>query len=389
MGKLSPFEVQNAGTGRHPDGDGLYLLVSPNGTKSWVLRVQVNGKRRDFGLGAYGKKGKGVTLSEAREESARWRKVAKAGGNPSLQRKQERAQGKTFKEAALDFHTSTKGSWKNPKHADQWINTLTTYAFPKIGNMAADKIEAADIQSVLLPIWQSKAETARRVRQRIGTVLDYCQAKGWRRNDAPMRAVHTLMKAHKQPRKGNFPAMPYRDLPAFLAKLIAGKQTAGRLALQFAVHTAARSGEVRGATWAEIDLGSALWTIPGERMKMGVEHVVPLSASATALLKQAAALFPAHANSLVFPGLRRKPLSDMTLSKVLSVNGGAAYTVHGFRSSFRDFCAERGYSNDWAEAALAHAVPNRVEAAYRRTKYLEQRRGLMEIWSDFCASQRD
>lgn len=384
MGKLAPFQVMNAKPGRHPDGDGLYLLVSPTGTKSWVLRVQVDGKRRDFGLGAFGLKGKGITLSEAREEAAKWRKVAKAGGNPSVDRKRERAQGKTFKEAALDFHASTKRSWKNAKHADQWINTLKTYVFPKIGNIAADKIEAADIQNVLLPIWQSKAETARRVRQRIGTVLDYCQAKGWRQNDAPMRAVNTLMKAHKQPRKGNFPAMPYRDVPAFIGKLAAGNQTAGRMALQFAILTASRSGEVRGATWGEVDLDNALWTIPGDRMKMGEEHVVPLSSAAKAILTQAAAFFPTRADSLIFPGLKRNALSDMTLSKALRANGGADYTVHGFRSSFRDWCAECGFSNDWAEAALAHSVPNRVEAAYRRTKFLEQRVSLMAEWADYC-----
>jgi integrase len=290
----------------------------------------------------------------------------------------------TFEEAARHYHEETKGSWKNPKHADQWINTLTSYAFPLIGKLPVDAVDAREIEAVLVPIWLSKAETARRVRQRIGTVLDYSKAKGWRPTDAPMRNVNTLLKALKQPRKGSFAAMPYKDVPAFMAKLAGGDQSMGRLALRFLVLTAARSGEVRGATWSEVDFENALWTVPAERMKMGEEHQVPLCSRALAILEEVKRQSTGKPDAVIFPGLKRQPLSDMTLSKVLKSNGGGAYTVHGFRSAFRDWCAETGINNDWAESALAHTVPNRVEAAYRRTKFLDQRRDLMNWWGTFC-----
>jgi integrase len=290
----------------------------------------------------------------------------------------------TFKEAAEAYHESRKGSWKNRKHADQWINTLRTYAYPVIGMLTVDRIGAPEIQTVLIPIWQTKAETAVRVRQRIATVLDHCKAMGWRDTEAPMRAVNTLLRGLKQPKKRNFAAMPYRAVPAFMAKLTGKQPTAGSLALQFLILTAARSGEVRGATWGEIDFEQALWTIPAERMKMGQEHQVPLPPAAIAVLKAAKGELLIQPDGIIFPGLKRQALSDMTLSKVLKSNGGDGYTVHGFRSSFRDWCAESGYNNDWAEAALAHSVPNRVEAAYRRTKFLEQRIGLMADWARFC-----
>jgi integrase len=181
--------------------------------------------------------------------------------------------------------------------------------------------------------------------------------------------------------------MPYRNVPAFMATLAAQDQTSGRLALRFLILTAARSGEVRGATWAEIDFDNEVWTVPAERMKMGREHKVPLSPAAIAILRQANPLSTGKPDALIFPGLKRKPLSDMTLSKALKANGGADFTVHGFRSAFRDWAAETGFNNDWAESALAHSVPNRVEAAYRRTNFLEQRRGLMAAWSSFCAGE--
>lgn len=290
----------------------------------------------------------------------------------------------TFKEAAEAYHESRKASWKSGKHADQWINTLRTYAYPVLGKLTVDRIDAPEIQSVLIPIWQSKAETAVRVRQRIATVLDHCKAMGWRDIEAPMRAVNTLLKGLKQPKKGNFAAMPYKEVPAFMAKLEAKQPTAGGLALQFLILTAARSGEVRGATWSEIDFERALWTIPAERMKMGRAHQVPLPPGAMAVLKAAKGELLIQPDRIIFAGLKRQPLSDMTLSKALKSNGGDGYTVHGFRSSFRDWCAESGFNNDWAESALAHSVPNRVEAAYRRTKFLDQRRGLMTEWSEFC-----
>lgn len=381
MAGLTNLQIRHAKPGRHADGNGLYLLVSPTGSKSWVLRIQVDGKRHDYGLGSI----RDVkTLSEAREEAQRARRLAKQGFHPSAEAKRQRACKTTFEEAARAFYEERKGSWKNAKHGDQWINTLKAYAFPAIGKLSVDRIDADDIAQVLLPIWQTKAETARRVRQRIGSVLDYSKAKGWRQVEAPMRAVNTLLKGIKQPKAKSFAAMPYSEVPAFMAKLDAASATVGRLALQFLILTAARSGEVRGAVWGEIDEEQRLWSIPAERMKMDQEHQVPLSDAALSILRQVKDQLIVKADRLVFPGLQRKPLSDMTLSKVLKANGGEGYTVHGFRSSFRDWAAEQGYSNDWAEAALAHTVANRVEAAYRRTKFLEQRIKLMKAWSDFC-----
>lgn len=378
--KLTALQTKNAKPGRHSDGNGLYLLVSPAGSKSWVLRIQVDGRRRDFGLGAL----KEVSIAEAREKAQEWRKLAKEGHNPSAEAKRQKASQTTFGDAAHTFYEERKGSWKNTKHRQQWINTLEAYAFPTLGKLSVDRIDADDIAQVLLPIWQSKAETARRVRQRIGSVLDYSKAKGWRQTEAPMRAVNTLLRGIKQPKVKSFAAMPYRDVPAFMARLNQGSVTSGRLALQFLILTAARSGEVRGAVWGEIDEGQKLWSIPATRMKMDQEHQVPLSEAAFLILRQAKEHSVVKPASLIFPGLRQKPLSDMTLSKVLKANGGHGFTVHGFRSSFRDWAAEQGYSNDWAEAALAHTVANRVEAAYRRTKFIEQRIGMMKAWSELC-----
>lgn len=382
MGKLTPFHIKNAKAGRHGDGKGLYLLVSPSGSKSWVLRVQVDGRRRDLGLGSLDL----VSLSEAREKALEGRKMAKAGLNPSLEWKKARTSLPTFEEASCRYHELHKGSWRNPKHADQWINTLRTYAFPLIGKETVDRIDASQIQSVLIPIWQSVPETARRVRQRIGTVLDHAQAQGWRSDSAPMRAVNTLLRGLKQPKKKHHAAMPYKVLPSFVAKLKTENPTVGRLALEFLILTAARSGEVRGATWSEIDWENALWKVPGSRMKAGEPHSVPLSDEALGVLRNAQPFSTGKHDALIFPGLRRKPLSDMTLAKVFKAGGGEGCTVHGLRSSFRDWAAEHGYPGEWAEAALAHVVANRVEAAYRRTKFLEQRRDLMRDWAQFVAT---
>ncbi|WJM28331.1 tyrosine-type recombinase/integrase [Novosphingobium resinovorum] len=382
---LSALHVKNAKPGRHPDGKGLYLLVSPTGGKSWVLRVQVDGKRKDYGLGSLDS----VTLAEAREKASDWRKLAKGGLNPSIEAKRERGRLTSFKIAAEQYHGEREDSWKNEKHRDQWINTLRSYAYPVIGEMSVDRIDADHVAQALLTIWQTKPETARRVRQRIGTVLDYSKAKGWRATEAPMRAVSTLLNGIKQPKGKNFPAMPYGDVPAFISVIREGRASPSVLALEFLILTAARSGEVRGATWKELDLIGRRWIVPAERMKMGQEHVVPLTERAVAILEEAKAYSTQEPNRTVFPGLRHQPLSDMTLSKVLRTKSGPDYTVHGFRSSFRDWCAEKGFSNDWAEAALSHTVTNRVEAAYRRTKFFDQRVGLMDAWADHCLNSKN
>jgi integrase len=384
MGKLTALQVKNAKPGRHVDGQGLILLVRPEGSRSWVLRVQAMGKRRDFGLGST------LTLTEAREKAAFWRKLAKSGVDPSLESKRVRQVIPTFATAARTYHASQTAGWRSPKHAAQWLTTLETYAFPSLATVTVDRIEAADMWAVLGPIWQDKPETARRVRQRMGTVLDFAKAKGWRETEAPMRAL-TKLSSRQLTKAGNHPALPYSEIPALMQRLRATDQTMGRRALQFCLLNASRSGEVRGATWGEVNLERAEWTIPATRMKGGVEHIVPLTPPALAILTDLSGLVDDKPDEPIFPGTKGQALSDMTLSKVFKAAGGQGYTVHGTaRSGFRDWVAEQtSFPGEWAEAALAHAMPNKVEAAYRRTKFLEQRRTMMTAWSDYLTMKKN
>jgi integrase len=364
--------------GRHGDGDGLFLEVGRTGAASWVVRVQKDGRRRDIGLGSFSK----VPLSLARDRAAEVRAQVETGLDPVLER-QKAAGVPTFKIAAALVHAEHKKGWKNGKHRDQWLATLKAYAFPLIGDMPVDKVETGHVRDVLGPIWIDKAETARRVRQRIGTVLDFAVGKNWRAHPLHMAAVSKALP--RQPKKdGRFMAMPYAEVPAFLQSL-RQRTSMGRLALEALILTAVRSGEVRGAHWCELDLEAGLWTIPADRMKAGKEHIVPLSPEALDVFNRAKALRLADCE-LVFPGLKRgRPLSDMTLTKVLR-DAGRSETTHGFRSSFRDWAAEQSnMAGEIAEAALAHAIPNKVEAAYRRTNYLEKRRELMGRWARFAA----
>lgn len=380
MGKLTATAVKAAREpGRYLDGDGLMLIVGDNGARRWMLRLQANGKRRDFGLGS----AKDVSLAEAREGAAALRKQVLAGIDPVAEKKREREPIPTFAAAAHRVHEEHKRGWKNGKHQAQWISTLETYAVPKLGDMTVDTIEGPAVRDVLAEIWLEKPETARRVRQRIGTVLDWAYAKGFRSTEAPMRSLSKGLP--RQPRKGDrhHAALPYTKVPAFLAKL-RERISLGRLALEAALLTAARSGEVRGATWSELDLEVATWTIPAARMKAGKPHVVPLSTSALDVFRRAVQFRQAESD-LVFPGIRSgKPLSDMTLLKVLR-DMDAGVTVHGFRSSFRDWVAEATNTpGEVAEAALAHTVPSAVERAYKRTDFFEKRRKLMDAWAAYC-----
>jgi integrase len=379
MGKLTALKIRSlAEPGRYADGDGLFLDVTGKGTGRWILRVQSNGRRREIGLGSL----KTVSLSDARDAAFVMRKKIAQGIDPVAERKQERQVIPTFRRAAEMVHEEHEKAWKNGKHQNQWIATLKTYAFPKMGDRLVSEIEGPLIRDVLAPIWLAKPETARRVRQRIGTVLDWSYARGFRATEAPMRSLSKGLP--RQPKKDNhFAALPYASVPDFIEKL-GTRESVGRVALEALILTAARSGEIRGATWSEIDLDAALWTIPAERMKMGRVHVVPLSPQAVAVFERANK-FRVGASDLVFPGQNvKKPLSDMTLLKILR-DMNLAVTVHGFRSAFRDWVAEQtDYSGEIAEAALAHTVSNKVEAAYRRTDFLEKRRLLMRDWAAFC-----
>ena len=384
MGNLTALKVRNLKEpGRYSDGDGLMLEVGKTGRASWTLRVQSNGRRRDIGLGSASL----VSLAEAREEAGRIRKAIHAGQDPVAERRNVRHEVPTFRNAALKVHEERKLSWKNGKHQDQWLTTLQTYAFPWLGDRLVSDIEGPAIRNVLAAIWLSKPETARRVRQRIGVVLDWSYSQGFRSSEAPMRSISRGLP--RQPKTGrHFEALPFEDMPAFVERL-RHRSSVGRLALEFLILTAVRSGEVRGACWAEIDLKKNSWTIPAERMKAGKPHVVPLDKAALNVLQRAKD-FAVPASGLIFPGQNvKKPMSDMTLLKILR-DMDLPFTVHGFRSTFRDWVAEEtSYPGEIAETALAHAIPNKVEAAYRRTDFLEKRRALMRDWGAYCTGRKE
>ncbi|MEQ8441428.1 MAG: integrase arm-type DNA-binding domain-containing protein [Alphaproteobacteria bacterium] len=383
MGKLSAAKVRSIKEpGRYSDGDGLMLLVDKSGARRWVLRIVVRGRRRDIGLGRVAD----INLKDARELAHGMRAIAAKGGDPIAERKRERESIPDFEKAARSVYAEHRPSWKNEKHAAQWISTLERYVFPKLGQRLVSEIEAGDIRDVLATIWLTKPETARRVRQRIGTVLDYCYAKGWRDHEAPVRAVTKGLP--KQPKRDrHFEAMRWQDIPDFVARMpeILSCSNVIQSALRFLILTAARSGEVRGATWNEIDLEKALWTIPADRMKANRAHRVPLSEPAMLVLEEAKAFRRTDSGTeLLFPGERdRKSLSDMSLSMPIR-RANLPVTVHGFRSGFRDWCGEATtFPRELAERALAHVVRDAVEAAYARSDLLERRVEVMESWGRF------
>lgn len=312
MGNLTALKLRNLKeAGRYSDGDGLILVFTASGKGSWIVRVQADGRRRDIGIGSY----PDISLADAREAAATVRRQAKAGIDVVAERRKEADRVPTFRQAAEKVHDEHKKAWKNGKHQAQWLSTLESYAYPHFGVKLVSEVGASDIRDALIEIWLEKPETARRVRQRIGAVLDWSFVKGYRSSEAPMRSISKGLP--RQPRKsGHFAAMPFIDVPDFMLKLRLGASL-GRLALEFVILNASRSGEVRGARWSEFDLKRNVWTIPADRMKMQREHVVPLSRQALKVLERAK-LYGRESSDLVFPGQRRKrPLSDMTLLKVL------------------------------------------------------------------------
>lgn len=378
MGSLSATAVKAASApGRYGDGDGLFLLVGKGGAKSWMVRVQKDGRRRDIGLGSASK----VSLKLARERATEVRTQVECGIDPVTERR--KAAGiPTFRASAALVHAEHKASWKNAKHRAQWLSTLETYAFPAFGGRSVADIDAAAVRDALAAIWLEKPETARRLRQRIRTVIDWAVAKGYRETTLAMPVIDKALPKQRA-KVRHHAALPYAEIPAFMREL-RGRESMGRLALEAVILTAARSGEVRLATWAELNLEAATWTVPAERMKAGREHVVPLSAPAVALFERMKAHKRAKCD-LVFPGAKRsKPLSDMTLTKALR-DMGSAVTAHGFRSTFRDWVAEQTtWPADLAEAALAHVVSDKTVAAYQRGSMLDKRRELMIAWADYC-----
>lgn len=367
--------------GRYFDGAGLHLYVRSEDARFWVLRKQVRGQSYEIGIGPL----RDVSLAQAREKAADLRRRLKAGESIEAIRAADGDGGKrmTFAEAAEKVHAERLPGWKNPKHAAQWINTLEAYAFPTMGRLPVGDVTSGHILTAVQPLWLEKPETARRVKQRIFSVLDWAAGHKHREDMAPARAVDAALKKQKKVER-HFAAMPYPEVPALMAKLEQSSGV-GALSLRFAILTAARSGEVRGATWGEIDLQAKTWIIPASRMKAGEEHTVPLSQAALNVLENARLLTNGAAETVVFPGMRQKPMSGMTLAKALKTAGAGQFTVHGMRSSFRDWAAETtDFAGDVVEAALAHKQRNKVEAAYRRTNYLEKRRELMDLWGVFC-----
>ena len=365
--------------GRYADGSGLYLEVDPSGAKRWFLRTMVQGRRCHIGLGGLSV----VSLAEAREAALAMRKIAKAGGDPLAERRKAKRVVPTFEAAAKKVHEEHAPAWKNAKHGQQWINTLRDYAFPIIGNRRVDKIDSADILKVLSPIWLSKPETARRVRQRVKTVLDWCRANHFRSGENPIEGIAKALP--KQPKKdGHHAAMPYVEVAGFVGQL--RESDAGeivKLAFEFAILTAARTGEVLGARWDEID--GDVWTVPAERMKAGREHRVPLSPRCIEILEKARSW--GGDSAYVFPGRSAgKPLSNMAFLMTLR-RMDLKITSHGFRSAFRDWAAERtNFSREVCEMALAHTIRDKAEAAYRRGDLFDKRRQLMDAWSSYATA---
>ena len=384
IGKLTARAVATAKPGRHGDGGGLWLIVAETGAKRWAYRFTIEGKVSELGLGGFPE----VSLELARDKAAEARKLAKAGKSPvEARREAERAEdGKpTFGKCADDFLAAKSSEWRNEKHRAQWAMTLTKYAEP-LRSKPVDEIDTEAVLEVLTPLWQKTPETASRLRGRIETVLDAARARGFiPRNEAnPARWRGHLDKLLPKPSKlsrGHHAALPYAELPAFIARL-REREALAALALEFAVLTAARSGEVLEARWNEIDLAAKVWTVPAIRMKAGREHRVPLSGRALEILGK---LSETRTGEYVFPGQRAgRPLSNMAMEMVLRRMGVDGVTVHGMRSAFRDWAGnETHFAREVAEAALAHVVGDKAEQAYRRGDALEKRRELMEAWARY------
>lgn len=396
MRSVKPLTVTQVAEKNKPGwyavGDGAYLQISRDGGRSWLFRYQRDGKARAMGLGPFGL----VSLKEAREKARNARKLLLDGIDPLDAKAAKRRQASiaaakavTFKDCAERYIKSHAAGWKNPKHKAQWSATLETYAYPVFGNLAVADVDTGLVLKALEPIWATKPETASRVRGRIELILNWAKVRGYREGENPARWRGHLDQTLPAPRKvrkvEHHAALSYAEMPSFMIKLRKREAVAAR-ALEFAILTAARTGEVLGATWDEIDLDAKVWTVPAERMKGMQEHRVPLSEQAVELLNELARV---EGNGHVFPGSRdKRPLSNMALLMMLRRMDRDDLTAHGFRSTFRDWAAEStGYPNEVVEKALAHVVPSATEAAYRRGDMLERRRPLMDEWATYCATR--
>jgi integrase len=378
---------QKTKRGYYNDGGGLYLRVAVGGSKSWVFRFKADGRPREMGLGPVATLG----LKEAREKAREARQLRLEGIDPIDQRQARRATARaqvrrvmTFRQCAEAYIAAHQDSWKNPKHRTQWPNSLAAYVYPVFGDMPVDAVDLDLVVKALEPIWKTKTETASRVRGRIEAVLDWAAVRKFRQGDNPARWRGHLQKLFARKKEGvHHAALPYGEVAVFLEVLRKQEETAAR-ALHFAILTAARSGEVLGADWDEIDPDEQVWTIPARRMKAAKEHRVPLSKEALAILAEQQKV---REGEFVFAGSKvGRPLGPNAMTSVLRRIGWCGLTVHGFRSTFRDWTAERSnFPQEVCEMALAHAISNQVEAAYRRGDLFAKRRQLMEAWGQYCA----
>ena len=388
---LTAKHVAHPKPGKHHDGRGLYLIVTDNSLR-WQFRGTINGKRREWGLGHAGKLG--VGLAEAREKAEEYRALIRDGIDPAEDRKRVQAEAlavdeaqalvdsiPTFQEATMMVHKEHAPTFKNHKDAARWLSSMERLVFPTLGGVSVDKVTAPMVRDMLAGIWLEKPHTAKKVKQRICIVLDFAHIQGWREQEAPMRSITKALP--KQKKKANhYAAMKWQDLPAFIADIdvILKTHNVIRRGIEFTILTASRSGEVRLATWDEIDLNTATWTRPEEHMKAGLEHRVPLSNRAIELLGE-------PGTGVIFPGVNLgRPISNMAFTMPLR-RAGLGIVMHGFRSTFRDWCGEATNTpREVAEAALAHGIKDQTEAAYARSDLFEKRRVLMDKWSDYCCS---
>ena len=390
---LTPLAVKNAKPGRHVDDGDRRRFVKLTGARSWVYGVMPNGNSRDVGLGAGGPGG--LSLADARDKAAALRLQVKSGIDPLEHRDRVAAEalsaaqaakviGTTFRDVAASYLAANEESWRNPKHRQQWTNTLATYVYPVIGDLPVAAVDTAHVLKIIEPIWKQKAETASRVRGRVETVLDAAKARGYRQGENPARwrgHLAQILPARTRLSRGHHKAMAYEQIPAF-TRALRKREAVAALALEFTILTAGRSGEVTGGRWSEVDLAKAIWTVPAERMKAGKEHRVPLSPRALEILESLQPL----GSDWLFPGAKGGKLSGMAMAMLMRRMKVDA-TVHGFRSGFRDWAAEcTGYAHEVAEMALAHAIENKVERAYRRGDLFDKRRRLMDDWATYCAS---
>ena len=373
---LTPAFVRNVSrAGRYCDGNGLYLDVRPTGSRGWIQRLTIRGRRTELGLGGYPL----VSLKEAREKAFANRKLARGGGDPLSEKRRTKSMP-TFADAARKLVDQLSPGWRSPRHAQLWLKGMERHVFPRIGRTPVSQVTSADVIGVLTPIWHEKATTARKLRQRIRAVMQWAVAMELR-PDNPCDRIGPALGAQNYTVR-RMKALPHREVASAIGKVWAsGARPVVKLAFELLVLTATRSGEVRGAAWTEIDLNDGVWTIPAGRSKTNREHRIPLSRRALEILEDARAL--GRGSPLVFPSLRGRPLDGTAFTRMLKrleINA----VPHGFRSSFRDWAAEEtDYPREVAEAALAHVVRNQVEAAYRRTDLFDRRRRLMADWADY------